>query len=182
MLEFLQVFSLSLCCRLPVKTQPYYAHFVKPNSRNKNMLVKRKYSRILLIGNNVADLITVKCELSSAKWCFQTFYKPATTESEYFGRSFLSFFFFFAVFFCQLDLCYRRLGNSWTVTWVDTSVKFNNLHQWGYVNFPPSSRVQTVAVMMEGRELLDVCCAMLLETVLRKSVNAISNIMPPTVS
>lgn len=32
----------------------------------------------------------------------------------------------------------------------------------------PSSRVQTLAEIVESREILDICCAVLLETVLRK--------------
>lgn len=91
-----------LCCRLPVKAQPYYSptysppiccftHFVKPNSRNKNL---KKYSRVLLIENNVTDLITVKCELSSSKWCFQMYYKPVTTERECFWQEFFFYFFY----------------------------------------------------------------------------------------
>lgn len=97
------------------------------------------------------------------------FYKPVTTESEYFRRI---FFFLFAISmtdFCQWALCYRWLGNYWILTQVNTSVKLNNLHRWGHVNFPPSSTAQTfLAMMIEVRGMWDFCCAIFLETILRK--------------
>lgn len=94
--------------------------FVRLNSRNGNMVVfKNKYSWVMLIGNNVADLITVK-------WV-QMFDKPETTE--YFGRIFSFFLLFIVIFmadFCQWDLCCRRLENSWSVTRGNMSVRFDN--------------------------------------------------------
>lgn len=59
---------------------------------------KQKKTKVLLIGNNMARLITVKCDLNSAKWCFQMFYKPLrTVRTEYICS-------FFSCEFCQLDL------------------------------------------------------------------------------
>ena len=91
-------FFSSLVDTLPVKVKPYhtptylppiccFTHFFRPNERNKNMLVlENEYSRVLLIGNNVAGLITVKCWMSAAKWCFQMFSEPVSIESGYSGR------------------------------------------------------------------------------------------------
>lgn len=75
------------------------------------------------------------------------------------------FIFFIIAIFCQLDLCYRRLGKCWTVTRVNMSVKFCNLHQWG-CELSPSCRAD-FGPWWE-KEVLDVFCAMLLETVLRQ--------------
>lgn len=65
---------------------------------------------------------------------------------------------------CQGDLCYRWLGNCLTVTWVNMSVRFNNLYPWGYVNFHPAAEDKTSNLIIEARAIQEVCCAAFLET------------------
>lgn len=57
---------------------------------------------------------------------------------------------------CQWALCYRQLGNCWTVTLVDPSVKFNNLHPWSYANFPLQAALRAKGSPRpeEGRDVM----------------------------
>lgn len=92
----------------------------------------------------------------SAKWCFQSVYKPVSTESEHFGRSC-----FIAVsthVVCQRDLCYRWPGNCLTVTWVSMSVGFNNLYPRGDVNFPLAVPYQRAANFKVDQSVSVVPC------------------------
>lgn len=120
---------LAICC---------FTRFCQSNSSKGICPITLKTTQKFYWLKIMLLLIIVKCEMSSAKWCFQTFYKPGTTETEDFGRR--VFIAISMTDLCQWALCYRWLGNCWTVTWANVSVKFNNLSQWGYVNSFPSSR------------------------------------------